>query len=445
MKLVFCFACCLVFSLAKDATEFQKEPWTPFWDSMLNRSMESPTKDPLEAFLGGKVSASARYRFEFYSQESSPSVPITDDAYASTLRTVVGYETRPFYGLSVYGEYEGVHALGLDDYRIPTVPSRRNLKRPIILDPESNELNQAYLRYSGFNGRLTSRIGRQEILLNNGRFVSFSSFRQNHQTFDAASISSEPLPNWKLFYAYIDRMQRVIGLDATDGEIDMNSHLLSTSYSWTQRGTLTSYAYLNDNREDKLPTTARPFFNSTKTFGSRLEGPWRLDSEWSILYTLEYANQSDYAQNPHRVSVDYMQVELGASWNKIALKTGYTRLEGNSSNNVFQTPLAHPHNSWVEKFTITPSLGENHGLQVFSGSLSAPVPRFDDLTATLIYYEYWADQGGAHYGRELDSSLEYRLSSIDPRWIVGWRFGYYWADALFTDSVRTSLYTSFSF
>ena len=34
---------------------------------------------------------------------------------------------------------------------------------------------------------------------------------------------------------------------------------------------------------------------------------------------------------------------------------------------------------------------------------------------------------------------------LDKRLTVGWRFGYYWADALFTDSLRTSVYLSYAF
>jgi hypothetical protein len=41
-------------------------------------------------------------------------------------------------------------------------------------------------------------------------------------------------------------------------------------------------------------------------------------------------------------------------------------------------------------------------------------------------------------------ALAYRVKRISNRWEIGWRFGRYWADHLFTNAVRASIYTSFS-
>jgi hypothetical protein len=67
------------------------------------------------------------------------------------------------------------------------------------------------------------------------------------------------------------------------------------------------------------------------------------------------------------------------------------------------------------------------------------------LTYNVIFYDYRANSGSAPYGRELDLALEYRVLPVDKRWVVGWRFGHYRADQLFTHSLRTSGFTSFTF
>ncbi|MDA1278117.1 MAG: hypothetical protein O2960_29325, partial [Verrucomicrobia bacterium] len=334
------------------------------------------------------------YTKSLYFQESSLAVPIREEARASTLRLTLGYETRPYYGVSLFAEYEGVRQLGSDSYRMPTVPGQNVPDVAVILDPESDELNQGGVKLHLPVWDSTFKVGRQEILLNNGRFVSISTWRQNHQTYDAASLTSKPFKNFTFFYAFLGEMQRVVGPDATDGRVPMRSHLLHANYSLADRGQATAYAYLLDNRDSRLPATLVPFFNSTKSFGLRLEGPWKLSDDWSLLYTAEFANQTDYARNPNQVNVNYAQAELGAAFRQTGLKFGYTLVQGDSATDKLQTPLAHPHNGWVEKFLITPSLGTtDHGLQLLSASLSSPIRPVDGLVFIAIYYDYWADHG----------------------------------------------------
>jgi len=41
-------------------------------------------------------------------------------------------------------------------------------------------------------------------------------------------------------------------------------------------------------------------------------------------------------------------------------------------------------------------------------------------------------------------AVAYKVKKVSNRWEIGWRFGRFWADRLFTNAVRTSIYTSFS-
>jgi hypothetical protein len=49
-----------------------------------------------------------------------------------------------------------------------------------------------------------------------------------------------------------------------------------------------------------------------------------------------------------------------------------------------------------------------------------------------------------HYGSEFDSQVAHTLKSTGDRLEIGWRFSRYWADRLFTNAYRTSIYTSFT-
>jgi len=86
-----------------------------------------------------------------------------------------------------------------------------------------------------------------------------------------------------------------------------------------------------------------------------------------------------------------------------------------------------------------------NGLEALYVTFTGPVPRVKGLTYTATYYDYHADTGGAHYGSELDAALEWKAAPIHKNLTLGWRFGQYYADTLFSDSLRTSVYAAFTF
>ena len=59
--------------------------------------------------------------------------------------------------------------------------------RPFVPDPPLTRLDQAWLAYSYINW-ISAKAGIQQINLDNRRFVGDSSWWQNMQTFDAASV-----------------------------------------------------------------------------------------------------------------------------------------------------------------------------------------------------------------------------------------------------------------
>jgi hypothetical protein len=69
----------------------------------------------------------------------------------------------------------------------------------LIPDPETNELNQAYLQYDGHGNVI--RLGRQRIAYDNHAFVSNGPWRQNDQTFDSFSITNQAVAGLTLNYA----------------------------------------------------------------------------------------------------------------------------------------------------------------------------------------------------------------------------------------------------
>jgi hypothetical protein len=357
----------------------------------------------------GKLVGSARYRYEVYDQDSEPSTPITGTAVASTLRLTLGYETLPFHGLSSFIEGEGVYAVGEDEhYRMTTVPGQSTKTLATINDPLGTELNQAFVKWQVPDTGVMLLTGRESFFLNNGRFISYSAWRQNNQSIDLARTSVKFADAFTANYAYLDKVHRVVGTDATDGTLGMSSHV--GSFDYAKKGVLNASAYtVLLDYDDNVGQSA----NDTASTGLRLTGPYKLDDTWSVVYTADYAHQSDYAENTADVSLDYWCLELGVGYNAHKAYFGWTVLESGDGN-VFRTPLAHPFNGWTEKFLATPADGLDARYLTFTG----PVPGVKGLTYVATAYDYYAGSSSAHYGSELDAALEWspRRSTKTSAW-----------------------------
>jgi Alginate export len=385
----------------------------------------------------GKISFSSRFRFEGFERDGAP---FTATAYAPTLRLALGYETPSYHGFSVFAQGEAVIVTGRADYSVPALPPQNRPNLPAILDPKSFEMNQGYLKWTRgiTDKKLTLTIGRQELTLNDGRFLNISNWRQVHGTFDAIRLDAALPLNFSFTYAFINRFYREDGYNAADGEQPMHSDMVNLKWSKPGRINAALYGLWLDFR------APAQFATSTQTFGIRVTGPYQFTDGWSLVYTAEYAKQKNYGTNPNRVDANYYLGELGPGWRAFTFKAGYALLGGRSVTDKLTTPLAPPFNGWTDLFFNNPSGGGGNGLEARYLSANGPIRFLDGAVATLIFYDYHSDNLHNHYGKELDSALAYKVKRISNRWEIGWRFGRYWSDQLFTPALRTSVYSSFT-
>jgi hypothetical protein len=399
---------------------------------------EAPASEGLWPWLKeGKISFNTRYRFEGFERDGAP---FTGTSYAPTLRLALGYETPAWHGFSAFAQGEAVFVTGPADYSVPALPSQNRPNRPSILDPKSLELSQGYVGWAhgAEHRKVALAVGRQELTLNDGRFLSFSNWRQVHGSFDAARIDADLPLNFSFTYAFINKFYREDGYNATDGEEPMHTHV--ANLKWNKPGWVSAslYALLVDFRG------RTQFATSTETYGLRLTGPYQFHPDWSLLYAAEFAKQWNYGTNPNKVNENYFLGEVGPGWRDFSFKAGYAFLGGRSATDLLTTPLAPPRNGWTDLFFNNPSVPAGHGLQVAYVTASGPMRFLDGTVGTLIYYDYHSDYPHIHYGSELDLSLAYKIKKVSNRWEIGWRFGRYWADHLFTNALRTSVYTTFT-
>ncbi len=385
----------------------------------------------------GRISLNSRYRFEGFERDGAP---FTATAYAPTLRLALGYETPAYRGFSVFAQGEAVVVTGPADFSDPTIPSQNRPHLPAILEPQSLELSQGYVRWvhGAQHKTLSAIVGRQEITLNDGRFLSTSEWRQIHGSFDAARFDADLPLNFSFTYAFINRFYREVGYDATDGHPHMHTHMMNLVWNKRDYIRVALYGLLLDY------TDPAQFAFSTQTYGLRVNGPFQVNPDWSRISPAEFATQMNYGTNPHREDENYYLGEIGPGWRSFSLKAGYAFLGGRSATDLLTTPLAPPRNGWTDLFFSDPSEAGGNGLEARYVSASGPIRFLGGAVATVIYYDYYSDYPHIHYGSELDSTMAYKVKRISNRWEIGYRFGRYWGDHLFTNALRASLYTSFT-
>ena len=133
-----------------------------------------------EAITQGDLGISFRYRFEHVDQDN-----FDKNAMASTLRTRLNFKTDDWKGFGLFVEFDYVAKIGWNDYNAAAGNTPDKTEYPVVADPKGPDLNQAYIQWENYKN--TIRGGRQRIIYNNARFVGNVGWRQNEQTYDAAS------------------------------------------------------------------------------------------------------------------------------------------------------------------------------------------------------------------------------------------------------------------
>jgi hypothetical protein len=386
--------------------------------------------DFVKALTDGKLLLDARYRYEHVDQDG-----LAHDANAHTVRTRLGYETGKFHDFSLLVEGENIAGIGSENYN-DTINGKTTY--PTVADPEDTALNRLQLTYTGIPDT-TAILGRQVINLDNQRFVGAVGFRQNDQTFDAISIKNQSVKDTTLYYAYANRVNRIFGTDSGVGTWnDDNIHLINASYAGLPFGKITGYGYLLDIPDSKIMSSA--------TYGARFEGKHKLAEDVNGLLNLEYAHQSDYADNPNDISFNYYSVEPGVNVGSWTVKAQYESIEGNggSTANAMQFALGtnHAFDGWADKFLTTPANGlvdANAGVTYVAKSENSWL---NGTKAMVVYHDFSAERGSADYGTEWDALLE---QTFEKHYTLGIKFASYDADDLFTDTVKVMPYLQVKF
>ncbi len=338
------------------------------------------------------------------------------DAHALTLRSRLGLKTAAGQGLSWLAEVEGTRALASERYNSGP-GGNGNTDFSVIADPSGNELNQAYLNWAmAQDHRL--RLGRQRLVFGNARYLGNVGWRQNEQTFDAASLHSKLSGAIQLDYAYLQRVHRIFF--AAKG---LDGHALQLHGRMNPVLSVSAYGYWLDFEQGR----------DSQTQGLRVQGSQVLGAG-KLSYSAEYARQQDFAQTS-AFKLDYLHAELSLARSGFSVALGLEQLDGDGQQG-FATPLAtlHKFNGWADVFIRTPPEG-------LRDAYLRLTHKRGDWTAKLLYHRFEAERGSARYGSEVDALLAWRFA---PSHSLRAKLASYQADGFAVDTRKITLDWNFN-
>ena len=380
---------------------------------------------PMDWLTGAKPTGDIRARYEYGDQEG------LDSSNAGTLRSRLGILSGTYAGVQFFAEYEGTLAVDRESYQAASVHGLGQGKT-IIADPESHELNQLWLSFDGWVPTTFVKVGRQAINLDGQRYVGGVGWRQNMQTFDAVTISSQPMDELTLWYGYINHVDRIFGsgdiANPAQTDFDGNTHLIHADYTGLPYGKLTAFAYFFDLGNDAGDA------NSNNSFGLSMTGPMFDDF---LTYYAEYGYQTDSFDSPLDYGAHYFHLNASAKTEPIAFTVGYEYL-GSDNGVGYKFPLAtlHKFNGFADRFLATPGQGLQDAY--ISGKFKLPY----DIGGAVIYHKFFAADGGDDFGNEVDVVLSKDLGKGLSAMA---KYAYYWSDGAFPDIHRAVLQLEYKF
>ena len=352
---------------------------------------------PAEALISGKPILTLRLRYENVNQNG------LGNGEAFTLRTLAGWKSGSWNGLSVTAEMIDV-GRGSDEYNDSL---NGKIRYPVIADPDNTDINQLFLDYTGLPNTLV-RGGRQSIKLDNLRFIGNVEFRQVMQVFNGVTVENKSLPNTRLYAGLLGRVKTI-----NTRQHDTDTIVLNANYALTPDNALIGYGYFQDQYDAigaQAFQGAAARDTSNRIMGLRADGAHPINAQWKLLYTLEYAQQRDYADGDSRIDADYTRIGAGAKWSDFSLRLDQEVLASNDGRYAFQTPLGTNHlfQGWADQFLSTP----RQGLRDLIVSGSAKIGKAQILAE---YHRFKSDFDSIDFGNEFDIGV----SSALMRKLVG--------------------------
>jgi len=335
----------------------------------------------LEETVPGKFSIDARLRYESFDLSSTP----PNDRDGTSLRVRYGYTTPDFSGFTAMVEGETLTRVGGDVNDI----------HPLDEAGDGTDLNQLWVQYKDADYG-SVKLGRQIYTLDDHRFIGHVGWRQNIQTFDAATAEYSGVDKLSIKPFYLAEQHAVNG---THNELE--AYGLNVSYAFSKGFQLTGFYY--DIEGDDVGNANA----SNQTIGLRAAGTFMID-ELPFTYAASVAEQEDTGPSALNYDASYLAGDLSTKFVGITLGGGFEILEPG-----FRTPLAtvHKFNGYAD--ALLPLGGFTNGLEDFYVYAGYTIPIGNGINTKVIYHWFDSESGGApgqDGGTELDLVASYKIN-----------------------------------
>lgn len=413
----------------------------------------------MDAVKTGKNMTNFRLRYEFVEQDGLQPATFTSatntanptatselkDAHALTLRSLVGWQTAPYKNFSFAAQLINVSKFvdnyndGTNGFRINGGTNQNsNIEYAKIVDPDFTDINQLYIDWTGIKNTRV-RAGRQQVNLDNVRFIGDIGFRQIMQVFDGVSVLNKSIPDTEIFAAHFEEITQITSVQR-GGDLD----LLNVRYRISPTEFLVGYGYLSNVEElgfgnawfgaGTLNNNGQPNLTadqSNKTFGVRLDGTHPFNPNVRMHYTAEYAKQDDYSGGDKRIDAHYYKLGIGGGYDNFNMRIDQELLSSNDNLYAFQTPYGTNHlfQGWVDKFLATPRSG-------IKDTFVTATYKLGDFLFFADYHLIDSDEDfntvgggtatkGDRYGKEWNAAVTW---NIDKNWMTKVEYGKYTED-----------------
>lgn len=413
----------------------------------------------MDAIKTGKNMTSFRLRYENVDQDGlqPPTMPNgtanptatkeLKDANALTLRSLIGWQTAPYHNFSFAAQLINVSKLAdnFNDSTNSTLTNSvsnqaRNIEYAKVVDPDYTGLNQLFVEWTGIKNTRV-RAGRQQVNLDNVRFIGDIAFRQVMQVFDGVSVFNKTIPDTELFVAHFESLEQITAKHRSDGALD----IVNARYRISPTEFLVGYAYLDGFQDLGMgrawfgngTTTAaiaagkggaanQTADQGNKIIGIRLDGTHPFTPNYRAHYTAEYAKQSDYSNGDTRIDAHYYKLGGGFGIDNFNMRIDQELLSSNNGKYAFQTPLGTNHlfQGWVDKFLATP-------LEGIKDTFVTATYRYGDFLFFADYHLIDSDEDfhtvgggtgtrGSRYGKEWNAAVTW---NVDKNWMTKLEYG----------------------
>ncbi len=343
----------------------------------------------LEETVPGKFNINTRLRYEEFDAGSGfltgPDFG-PKDREGMSLRIRYGYTTPDFNGFTSMVEGETLTRIG----------GKSDDIHPLDNLGDGTELNQAWIQYDAVDYGSSIKVGRQIYFLDDHRFIGNVDWRQNVQTFDAATFDYAHIDKLSVKGFYFAEQHSVSGLHNK-----LEAYGLNVSYHFCKGFKLVGFYY------DIEGTDSGNASDSNRTVGLRATGDFSFHGQ-DFTYAASMAEQADNSSDMVDYSASYFAGDLSTTAFDITFGCGFEIMEPN-----FRMPLstAHKFNGFAD--ALLPLNGFANGLEDFYIYTGYKISIGNGIAFKVIYHWFDSESNGAsgeNGGDEIDLVASYKIN-----------------------------------